>query len=84
MFEQSETAHQLLVNSNEMSKADIQYWLVKFVAEIKRKDGNYYPLDTVYQICCGLGRALHYAGRTDIDILIQLNSPNSKNRLMLT
>ena len=58
-MEQSETAHQLLVNIEEMSKAKIQYWLVKFVAEVKRKDGNYYPPDTVYQICCGLGRALY-------------------------
>jgi len=34
----------------------------------KRKDGNHYPLDTIYQICCGLGRALYVAGHTDADI----------------
>ena len=49
-------------------KADIQYWLVKFVAEAKRKDGNYYPPNTMYQIPCGLGQALRNAGCTDLDI----------------
>ena len=54
VIKQSKTAHQLLVNIDEMSKADIQHWIVKFVAEVKQKDGNHYPPDTVYQICCGL------------------------------
>lgn len=35
IIEQSETAHWLLVNFVEISEADIQHWLEKFVAEAK-------------------------------------------------
>jgi len=68
VIEQSEATHKLLVNIDEISKDDLQYWLVKFVAEVKRKDENHYPPDTIYQICCGFGQALRVAGRNDVDI----------------
>jgi len=50
IIEPNETAHQLLVDIDKMSKEDLQYWLVKFVEEVKQKDGNSHPPDTVYQI----------------------------------
>ena len=32
----------------------IDYWMQKFVLEIRRKDGKEYPPNTVYQICYGI------------------------------
>lgn len=68
IIEQSETAHRLLPEFVNMPKMDIQFWISKFVVEAKRKDGSSYPPNSLYQICCGLGRALKTSGRTDVDI----------------
>ena len=31
-------------------------WMCKFIIEVRRKDGNEYPANTLYQICCGIMR----------------------------
>ena len=46
--------------------------LPKFVAEVCKSDGGLYRPNSVYQIYCGLSRALKSANRIDIDIF---NSP---------
>ena len=51
-----------------MAKEDILFWISKFVAEAKQKDGTPYPPNSLYQICCGLGRGLNSIGRADVDI----------------
>ena len=51
-----------------MPKVDMEYWIIKFVVEAKRKDGTPYPPNSLYQICCGLGRALNGGGRADVDM----------------
>ena len=33
---------------------EIDYWMQKFVLEIRCKNGKEYPPNTVYQICCGI------------------------------
>ncbi len=38
------------------TKSQLDYWLCKFVLGIRRKDGQPYPPQTLYQICCGLLR----------------------------
>ena len=60
--------HPLLTNIAEMSEDSLKFWLVKFVAEVRRADGKPYPPNSVYQICCGLGRALRAADQTEVDI----------------
>jgi len=72
IIEDSETKHPLLTNFVAMSEDGLKFWLVKFVAEVRRSDGKPYPPNRLYQICCGLGRALRVADRSEIDIL---NSP---------
>ena len=72
IIEESETKHPLLTNFVAMSEDGLKFWLVKFVAEVRRSDGKPYPPNSLYQICCGLGRALRVADRSDIDIF---NSP---------
>ena len=37
-----------------MSVVAINFWLCKFVIEVRRKDGKPYSPDSLYQICCGL------------------------------
>ena len=41
--------HLLLANNH-----DLDYWLSKFVVEARRSDGECYPPNTLYSICCGL------------------------------
>ena len=72
IIEESETEYPLLTNFTDMSEDALKFWLVKFVAEVRRSDGKPYPLNSVYQIWCGLGRALRAADQSEIDIF---NSP---------
>lgn len=51
-----------------MANEDLKFWISKFVVEVKRKDGTPYPPNSLYQICCGLGRGLVDIGRSDVDI----------------
>ena len=59
LFEGSEKLHPLSSNFLDMAKGDIQFWISKFVAEAKHKDGTPYAPNSLYQICCGLGRGLN-------------------------
>ena len=43
--------HPFIANDHQLD-----YWLSKFVLEARRSDGNPYPPNTLYQICCGLMR----------------------------
>ena len=38
----------------KLSAQLINFWLCKFVLEIHRRDGERYPLASLYQLCCGL------------------------------
>ena len=55
-----------------MSEDGLKFGLEKFVTKVQRSDGKPYPPNSLYQICCGLGRALRIAVRSEIDIF---NSP---------
>ena len=54
---------------SKMSKQAMNFWLGKFVLEVRRKDGRPYSPDTLYQICCALLRLLREVDRTDVNIL---------------
>ena len=51
-----------------MSKEAINFWLSKFVVEVRRTDGDLYPPNSIYQICCGLGRSFRLNNRSDVHI----------------
>ena len=55
-----------------MSEDRLESWLVKFVVEVRHSDGKPYSQNSLYQICCGLGRALRVTDRSEID---SFNSP---------
>ena len=42
---------------NQLTKTELNYCLSHFVLEARRQNG--YPPNTLYQICCGLQRAIH-------------------------
>lgn len=42
-------------------------WLPKFIVEARRRDGAYYPPETLYSICTGLNRVLGCVDRADVN-----------------
>ena len=72
LVEVDECVHELKKEFTAMAEEALLFWLPKFVAKIRNSDGSLYPPNSVYQICCGLSRALKSANRVDIDML---NSP---------
>ena len=36
----------------------MNFWLRKFVMEVRKKDGEPYPPDSLYSLCCGLFHGL--------------------------
>ena len=47
----------------------MNFWLAKFILEVRRRDGKLYSGETLYQICCGLLRLLKEADRAEVNIL---------------
>ena len=46
----------------------MNFWLPRFVLEIRKKNGEPYPPNSLYQIVCGLQRQLCEHGRADIKL----------------
>jgi hypothetical protein len=41
-----------------MQVSELNEWLSRLVVEVRRKDGKFYPPNTLHQLCCGLLRRL--------------------------
>ena len=65
-----------------MTCASMNFWLCRFVMEVRRRDKRPYPPTSLYQICCGLMRSLKVAGRSEINFLLAPFLPHSNPRLM--
>ena len=50
-----------------MTLAEMDKWLSRFVLEVRRKDGNVYPPNTIHQLCCGILRHVQDV-KPDLDI----------------
>lgn len=59
------SAHRRSVNSTRCpshlfimakNKWELNYWMTRFVMEVRRQDGKEYPPNTLHQICCGILR----------------------------
>jgi hypothetical protein len=59
--EDSTDSQTLLSDISKMSDESIAFWLQRFVLEVRRADGEHYCPDSLYQLCCGLQRALRNA-----------------------
>ena len=53
-----------------MSCDSMNFWLCRFVVEVRRKDKKPYPPSSLYQLCCGLMRSLKFVDRLDVNFFI--------------
>ena len=65
LIESDEHQHELNKTFVTMTEEAMLFRLPKFITEARRSDGNPYPPNSVYQICCGLSRALRSANRSE-------------------
>jgi len=56
----------------KLSVQEMNFWLCRFVLEVRQRDGNPYLPLTLYQLCCGLLRYLYMCGRAEVNILDQV------------
>ena len=50
-----------------LDNSKLQYWMSRFVLEVRKKDGSEYPPNTLHHIVCGILRHLRESGRVEID-----------------
>ena len=51
-----------------MTKAELQHWLIRFVLEVRKQNGDVYPPSTLHHLCSGIMRHLRWSGRPELDI----------------
>ena len=61
--------HELSEDIASMSIKALQFWLPKFVLEVRRQDKHHYPPDSLYSICSSLQRSFKFSDRADIKLL---------------
>ena len=44
------------ISITEMSEDQIRYWVPRFILEVRKKNGDEYPRNSLYQMVCGLQR----------------------------
>ena len=59
----------LKVDITKITATAINHWPQQFVVEVSKDNGEYYCLDSLHQICCGLQRALRAAGNTNVNFI---------------
>ena len=65
-----ETGHVLDNNVEKVELTDVSFWLQRFVLEVRKSNGESFSPDSLYQLCCGIQRALREAGH-DVNIFEQ-------------
>ena len=50
----------------------MNFWLCRFVVEACKRDASDYPPNTLYQLCCGLGRALKSVDRAEVKLFDEM------------
>ena len=65
-----------MISSSYVSDEEMDFWLSRFILEIRRKDGKPYPPNSLYQICCGLLRHLRGSGRAEVNLFEQARFHN--------
>ncbi len=58
---EEEHAHKLDGDITKMDTAAVSFWIQRFVLEARKGDGKSYSPDSLYQLCCGLQRAMRDA-----------------------
>ncbi len=68
IVEDAEKVHQLETDLSEMDTKSVAFWLPKFVVEARKENGECYPPNSLYAMCCGLMRDLRLKCSPDINI----------------
>ena len=68
-IEKEEESYLLLDDFCQLSLDAMNFWLSKFVSEVRHKVGELYSPENLYQICCALLRLLKEADKSEISIL---------------
>lgn len=56
----------------KMNTEDMPFCLCRFVTKARRVDGKLYPPNTLYQLTCGLLRALKQDDRAEVNFFLTL------------
>ena len=67
VWEEWKKCRNISKETKAMTEIELNDNLSHFVLEIRKKDGNEYPPDTVYHICCGIMRYLSLECQPGID-----------------
>ena len=68
MIEDEERNYELREEITDCTEESLVFWLPKFVAEVHKVNGQPYPPNSLYQICCGLHQSLRGVNRPEVDI----------------
>ena len=52
----------------QMECETLQYWMCRFVLEVRKKDGSVYLANTIHHLCCGVMRYVKECGKHELDI----------------
>jgi hypothetical protein len=56
----------IIPSIEDMSREQMQYWLTRFVLEVRKKSGDVYPPNTLHHIIVGIMRHVHWSGKLTI------------------
>jgi hypothetical protein len=62
------TTYSTYIPPLSVTPPQLQYWLTRFVLEVRKKDGTDYPPQTLHHLCSGLLRHLRQNGHPSLDI----------------
>ena len=51
----------------DLDHTELEHWLIRFILEVRKKNGSEFPANSVHHICCGLMRHLRWNGQATID-----------------
>ena len=68
--EELEKRYELDAKFASMNVAAMNYWLSKFILEVRSSNSDEYSPDSLYQICCGLHRSLKDNKRSEVNIFV--------------
>ena len=61
--------HDSIPSVTQMTKEEIAHWLTRFVLEVRKKNGDVYPPNTLHHLVVGVMRHVRWSGQPNIDFL---------------
>ena len=62
-----ETSEAHIPPPTEMDAHSIQHWMTRFILEVRKKNGDKYPPNTLHHLVCGIMRFLRQNGNPQLD-----------------